>query len=1058
MFEPVSSRVNLPQLEMSVLDFWKQRDIINRSMTEREGNPSYVFYEGPPTANGRPGIHHVLSRAFKDLFPRYKTMRGYYCLRRGGWDTHGLPVELEVERELQLESKADIEKYGVAEFNDKCKQSVFRYIDEWNQLTERIAFWVDLDTAYVTLTNEYVESVWWILKRLWDKDLLYQGYKVVPYCPRCGTPLSDHEVALGYEENTPDPSVFVRFPVKGESGTYFLVWTTTPWTLPGNVALAVGPDVIYVTVEQSKEDGGTEKLILAKDLLDSALHGEYRVLDEYKGQKLVGKRYSPLFTFLPVDKDYCYVIEGDFVSTTDGTGIVHIAPAFGAEDMQVGREHDLPVLMTVDSRGEFISEVTPWRGMFVKEADPLIIRELTERGLMYASGTYYHTYPFCWRCKTPLLYYARATWYIQTSRLKNNLVHNNQLINWYPDYIKDGRFGNWLANNIDWALGRERYWGTPLPVWVCDDCGHKECIGGFDELRVRVVASGHRWPDPWDPHRPYVDAMVFDCQECKAHDSMHRVPELIDCWFDSGSMPVAQWHYPFENQEMFKAQFPADYICEAVDQTRGWFYSLHAISTMLFDQPCFDNVICLGLILDGDGQKMSKSKGNVVSPWDVVNAHGADALRWYLYTATPPGNERRFSTGLVGEVVRNFMLTLWNTYSFFVTYANLDQWIPAQIPNAQYPTLNQLDRWVLSELDTLTNTVTDALDHYDVTGAARPIASFVDDLSNWYVRRSRRRFWKSGDDADKQSAYATLYECLVTVTKLLAPFMPFTADAMYRNLVGSVDGGAPESVHLAAWPQVSPGRVDEQLVSDTRLVMKLVSLGHAARNNAKVKVRQPLAKVAVTFKSNEEAAAVERLREPLLDELNVKGFERLQDAADVAQVSLNLFPQQLGKKFGSKFPALRAAVAQLDQAQLARELQAGKPVKVNVNGEELLIAPGEADVKVAPKAGWAVATDGGYTVAVSTDLTTELAQEGLARDIVRRVQDLRKKADFRIEDRITTYYKAEGRLAEAFAAWADYIKTETLSEELTNADAPHGLVTDKATIDGEPLTLAVKRK
>ncbi len=1058
MFEPVSSRVNLPQLEMSVLDFWKQRDIINRSMTEREGNPPYVFYEGPPTANGRPGIHHVLSRAFKDLFPRYKTMRGYYCLRQGGWDTHGLPVELEVERELQLESKADIEKYGVAEFNDKCKQSVFRYIDEWNQLTERIAFWVDLDTAYVTLTNEYIESVWWILKQLWDRDLLYQGYKVVPYCPRCGTPLSDHEVALGYEENTPDPSVFVRFPVKGESGTYFLVWTTTPWTLPGNVALAVGPDVIYVTVEQTKQDGGVEKLILAKDLLGSALHGEYRVLDEHKGQKLVGKRYSPLFTFLPVDKDYCYVIEGDFVSTSDGTGIVHIAPAFGAEDMQVGREHDLPVLMTVDSRGEFISEVTPWRGMFVKEADSLIIRELTERGLMYASGTYYHTYPFCWRCKTPLLYYARATWYIQTSRLKNNLVHNNQLINWYPEYIKDGRFGNWLANNIDWALGRERYWGTPLPVWVCDDCGHKECIGSFDDLRVRVAASGHRWPDPWDPHRPYVDAIAFDCQECKAHDSMHRVPELIDCWFDSGSMPVAQWHYPFENQERFKTQFPADYICEAVDQTRGWFYSLHAISTMLFDRPCFDNVICLGLILDGDGQKMSKSKGNVVSPWDVVNTHGADALRWYLYAATPPGNERRFSTDLVGEVVRTFVLTLWNTYSFFVTYANLDQWMPAQIPHTQNPTSNQLDRWVLSELDTLTNTVTDALDHYDVTGAARPIASFVDDLSNWYVRRSRRRFWKSGDDADKQSAYATLYECLVTVTKLLAPFMPFTADAMYRNLVGSVDRDAPESVHLAAWPQVSPGRVDEQLVSDTQLVMKLVSLGHAARNNAKVKVRQPLAKVAVSIQSDEEAAAVERLRELLLDELNVKGFERLQDAADVAQVSLNLFPQQLGKKFGAKFPALRAAVAQLDQAQLARELQAGQPIKVNVNGEEHLIAPGEADVKVAPKAGWAVATDGGYTVGVSTELTTELAQEGLAREVVRRVQDLRKKADFRIQDRITTYYKAEGQLAEAIAAWADYIKTETLSEELTDADAPHGLVTDKATIDGEPLTLAVRRK
>ncbi len=1057
MFEPVSSRINFPQLETSVLDFWKQRDIIKRSMTEREGQPAYVFYEGPPTANGQPGIHHVLSRAFKDLFPRYKTMQGFHCLRRGGWDTHGLPVELEVEKELQLESKADIEKYGVAEFNDKCKQSVFRYIDEWNQLTERIAFWVDLDTAYVTLTNEYVESVWWILKQLWDKDLLYQGYKVVPYCPRCGTPLSDHEVALGYEDNTPDPSVFVRFPIKGESGTYFLVWTTTPWTLPGNVALAVGAEVTYVTVEQTKQEGGTERLVLAKDLVGSALHGAYKVLDEYKGKKLIGKRYLPLYTFLPVDKDYCYVLAGDFVSTTDGSGIVHIAPAFGAEDMQVGREHDLPVLMTVDSRGEFVSEVTPWRGTFVKEADPLIIRELTERGLMYAAGTYLHTYPFCWRCKTPLLYYARATWYIQTSRLKDGLVNNNQLIHWYPDYIKDGRFGNWLANNVDWALGRERYWGTPLPVWVCDDCGYKECMGGFDDLRSRVEASGNRWPGQWDPHRPHVDAVIFDCPTCRAHNSMRRVPELIDCWFDSGSMPVAQWHYPFENQEMFKAQFPADYICEAVDQTRGWFYSLHAISTMLFDEPCFKNVICLGLILDGEGQKMSKSKGNVVSPWDVVNVHGADALRWYLYTATPPGNERRFSTELVGEVVRNFMLTLWNTYSFFVTYANLDKWTP-HISNLKPQISNDLDRWILSEMDTLTNIVTSALDRYDVTGAARPIASFVDDLSNWYVRRSRRRFWKSGDNADKQSAYATLYECLVTVSQLLAPFMPFTADAMYRNLVGSVDRKAPESVHLATWPQAPQGRVDEQLMSDTRLVKKLVSLGHAARNTARVKVRQPLAKVAVKVKSDEEAAAIERLREPLLDELNVKALERLQAATEVAEVSLNLFPQQLGKKFGAKFPALRAAVAKLDQAQLARELQAGKPIKVEVNGEELEIAPGEADVRVAPKAGWAVATEGGYTVAVNTELTTKLVQEGLAREVVRRVQDLRKKADFRIEDRITTYYKAEGKLGEAIAEWLDYIKAETLSEELTDADAPHGLVTDKATIDGEPLTLAVRRR
>ncbi len=1047
MFRPVSPKFNVTLVEEAVQRFWKSHDVFHKTMDQRKGGPEYIFYEGPPTANGKPGVHHVLARVFKDIFPRYKTMQGFHVSRRGGWDTHGLPVEIEVEKKLGFKVKQDIEAYGIDKFNALCRESAFAYIQEWERLTDRIGYWVDLETAYVTYKNEYIESVWSILKNFWEKDLLYQGFKVVPYCPRCGTPLSDHEVAQGYEE-TVDPSVFVRLPLVDEPGTSLLVWTTTPWTLPGNVAVAAHPDVDYVVVEQPLPEGGVEKLILAEALVEKVFHGEaVKVVNRLKGKALKGKRYQPLYTFLPVQKQAYYVVLADYVTTEDGTGFVHIAPAFGAEDMAVGLEHDLPLLMTVADDGTFIPAVRPWAGIFVKKADPLIIDELHTRGLLFRSENYTHTYPFCWRCGTPLLYYARPTWYIRTSQFKDRMVELNNTINWYPGHIKTGRFGNWLANNVDWALGRERYWGTPLPVWECVDCHHQHAIGSVAELSTlagRDLAG-------LDLHRPYVDEVTLSCPECSG--KMKRVPELIDVWFDSGSMPYAQWHYPFENVEQFNQQYPADYICEAVDQTRGWFYSLHAISTLLNDQVSFKNVVCLGLILDGNAQKMSKSRGNVADPWQVLNSNGADAMRWYLYTAGPPGQERRFSSDLVSEVLRNFTLTLWNTYSFFVTYANLDGWQPGE---GQQPQYSDLDQWLRSTLHALVRDVTTAMENYDVLGATRPVEVFVDQLSNWYLRRSRRRFWKSESDGDKQAAYATLYEALVTVSKLLAPSMPFMAEELYQNLVVQMNPSAPESVHLAAWPVFDAALVDDKLNRDMALVMKLASVGHAARNKANRKVRQPLAEATFSVGNAEEARVVQVYADLLEDELNVKHVRALDTAGEAVAYSLNPLPKQLGQKYGSRFPAIRKTLLAIDPEPAARRLLDGQPVELQVDGETVSVLPEEVEVRVQAREGYAVASEGAYLAALVTELTPALVREGLAREFVRRVQDLRKTADLQISDRIRLYYQATPGLTEAVADFKDYIMAETLTVDLVASAPPDSAAASQAEFDGEQLTVGVE--
>ncbi len=1038
MFRPVGSKVNFPQVEEGILGLWRKHNVFERSVNARQGGSRFVFYEGPPTANGSPGIHHVLARVFKDVIPRYRVMKGYYAPRIAGWDTHGLPVELEVERELGLSSKKEIEDFGIDRFNARCRESVYGYLKEWEAMTERIGFWVDLEHPYVTMDNRYVETVWWAIKQMWDKGLIYQGYRVTPHCPRCGTSLSSHEVALGYQDNVEDPSVYIKFKLAEESQrrlnlgkpAYFLAWTTTPWTLLSNTALAVAPDAEYAVVEVDNE-----YLILASARLEQAGLGDAPVAAKVKGNDLVGLHYEPLYE-IPIgytkeDKPAYRVIEGDFVSMDDGTGIVHIAPAYGEIDFEVGQKEGLPLVHSVDLEGTVkrapsgftpkyreevlsgsvipISSVVkiPSAGKFVKDADPLILDDLKSRGLLFRSEKIHHTYPFCWRCEAPLLYYAKQTWYIRTTAVKEKLIAGNDEINWYPEHIKYGRFGDWLNNNVDWAFSRERYWGTPLPIWRCESCGYCECVGGVDELKNKPKLSGLK--EPLDLHRPFVDEIFFTCQKCKARGTMKRVSEVIDCWFDSGAMPIAQWHYPFEHKELFDKELKqADYICEAIDQTRGWFYSLHAISTLLFDRPCFGNVICLGHILDAKGEKMSKARGNVVEPQAVIDKYGADALRWYCLTASPPGNVRRFDEKTVAEISRRFLMTLWNVYSFFVTYANIDRFVPAsEGVSSEQP---ELDRWIISELNQLIADVDGALGTYNPLEGGRKIESFVDGLSNWYVRRSRRRFWKSENDADKLSAYNTLYECLVTLSKLLAPFIPFLAEELYQNLVRSALPEAPDSVHLTDFPAADATKIDKRLSADIQLIMKVSSQGRAARSKAGIKVRQPLAHAMVSVASNKEQDILERLKPQILEELNVKEL-----------------------KFGSP-----SEVAELDghgYVVSGLEVDRKKGIKVPVSG-------------------------GVYNVAIPTEISPQLQAEGVAREIVRRLQEMRRSAGFDIADRIVTYYQGEADIRQVMKDkdLADYIKQETLSLKLVEGAPPEGAFAESYRLGDHEILLGVKRK
>ncbi len=1047
-FAPVDPKQDFPALEERALDRWREQDLFARSLAERADAPIWSFYEGPPTANGRPGSHHVLARVFKDIYPRYRTMCGYRVPRKAGWDCHGLPVELEVEKQLGISSKGEIEEFGIAEFNQRCRESVFEYVEEWNRLTERIAFWVDLDDPYVTLEDRYIESVWWSLRQLWDKGKLYEGHKVVPYCPRDGTPLSSHEVAQGYQDVV-DASIYVRLPLLGADDEYLLIWTTTPWTLPGNAAVAVNPKVTYVRARL-----GDEVLVVAKDLVEKVLGEEAEVLEELPGEALVGRSYEgPVFDLGDRDRGGFPVIAGDFVTTEDGTGLVHTAPPFGEDDYRVGAEagiFDPTVASTlynpVRPDGTFDDRVIGFAGEFVKgsETTRRLIDDLDRRGLLFREQAYEHAYPHCWRCGTPLLYYATSSWYVGTSSARDELLANNETIGWHPEHVKHGRFGKWLENNVDWALSRNRYWGTPLPIWSCtgEDCDAVTCIGSVEELKER---SGGEVPE--DLHRPYIDEVHLRCEDCGGQ--MHRVSSVIDTWYDSGAMPFAQFHYPFEGKEEFDERFPADYICEAQDQTRGWFYTLLAESTLLFDQSSFKNCVCLGLILDPEGQKMSKSKGNVVDPWDVLAAHGADAFRWYYLTTQQPWAGYRFSLETVGESVRQFMLTLWNTYSFWVLYANAEGLTPEDSPPPA--DLTDLDRWALSRLQATVATVRERMDDFDCTTAGRAIAEFVEELSNWYLRLSRGRFWE-GDRA----AFWTLRECLLETSKMLAPFTPFLADEIYRNLVGGAAGSfaeAADSVHLADFPQADEARFDPDLEAAMAAAQRTVRLGHAARSAAKMKVRQPLRR-AVVVANESERAAIEELSDLVTAELNVHELDFVSEEGELVKYTVKPNYRSLGPRFGKRMPQVAAAVAALDPARVASTVAAGGEVGISIDGTDHSLGGEDLTMALAPLEGYEVEAEAGHAVALQLEIDEELRREGLAREIVRTVQNARKEAGLEITDRIALGLGGDAELLDVAREHQSYIAGETLAESVALGDG-NGDAGSVATIDGHELRVSV---
>ncbi len=1043
----VSGRYDGPALENSVLDFWREHDVFAETLRMSEGRPLFTFNEGPPTANGKPGIHHVLARSFKDIYPRYKTMRGFHVPRKAGWDTHGLPVEHEVEKQLKREEKIEsydkqeIEaKVGIAEFTRLCRESVMRYIGDWEKMTERMGFWVNLDEAYYTLHNSFIESEWYLLKTIWDKGLIYSGYKVVPYDPRIGATLSSHELALGYKD-VDDPSVFVRFKIEGEDNTSFLVWTTTPWTLPANMLLAVHPDIDYVYVET---DG--ETLILADALRESVMREvEHKVVQIVKGAALIGMRYERLFDYFEVEGDAFRVVAGDFVSTESGTGIVHTAPAYGVDDLALGQEHGLPVIHAVGEDGNFLPEIEPVAGMFFKDADKPLIRILKERGLMFRSEKYTHSYPFGWRTGDPIIYYAKNAWYIRTSNYRDRMVELNKTIKWVPENIRDGRFGKWLENNVDWALSRERFWGTPLPVWT-DGEGDHVCIGSVAELEA---LTGRELSD-LDLHRPAVDDVTF----VKDGRTYRRVPEVIDCWFDSGAMSYAQWHYPFENRETFDKHFPADYICEAIDQTRGWFYTLHAIATLVSDSVAYKNCICLNLIVDQDGKKMSKSVGNIVDPYDVFDTVGADSLRWYFLARLSPEVLKRISVEIVQDVASSFINTFWNTYGFFVLYARIDDFdLNDDVPVADRP---EIDRWAIALLNQTVRTCTEALDSYDAKRAGDAIESFVDQLSNWYVRRNRRRFWKSTDVDDKRSAYQTLYECLDAVHRLMAPFVPFLAEQVYQNLVRNLDPDAPVSVHMSKWPEVDESYDDAQLLYEIEVVQKVVGLARAARNQSGVRTRQPLSRLLIRTPDDKATKALQDHQDQVLEELNVKSMEFI--ARDAGLVTYRIKPNlpKLGKKYGKQLPEIRKVLDEADGGVIAAKAEAGQEIVISVSSGELTLTGEDLLIETSSAEGYACGEDGGYLTALDTSLNDELIREGVSRELIRTVQEARKQAGLEVSDRIVLGVSGSPGVEAALLKYRDYLMVETLATEWS-VSQHNALYKEERTLDEENWTIEISR-
>ncbi|WP_281532372.1 isoleucine--tRNA ligase [Anaerocolumna aminovalerica] len=1068
MYNKVSTNLNFVEREKDVLKFWKDNDIFKKTVEERKKGKNYTFYDGPPTANGKPHIGHVLTRVVKDIIPRYRTMKGYNVLRKAGWDTHGLPVELEVEKKLGLDGKEQIEAYGLAPFIHECKESVWKYKGMWEDFSGTVGYWADMEDPYVTYENDFIESEWWALKQIWEKGLLYKGFKIVPYCPRCGTPLSSHEVAQGYKD-VKEKSAIAKFKLKGTDNEYILAWTTTPWTLPSNVALCVNPNETYVKVEvnlnskgdiikaDSKEEDKvsvkTEKYILAEALL-SVIEGEYTIIETYVGTDLEYKEYEPLFDYVTPDKKAYYVTCDTYVTLTDGTGVVHIAPAFGQDDANVGNRYDLPFVQLVDAKGEFKPEVTDFAGMFCKKADEGIMRNLKEKGLLFKVLKFEHSYPFCWRCDTPLIYYARDSWFIKMTAVKDDLIANNNTINWMPDNIGKGRFGDWIKNVQDWGISRDRYWGTPLNIWECED-GHRHAIGSIAELK----SMSDNCPDNVELHRPFIDAVTIKCPECGKE--MHRVKPVIDCWFDSGSMPFAQWHYPFENKELFDANFPADFISEAVDQTRGWFYSLLAISTLIFNKSSFKNVIVLGHVQDENGQKMSKSKGNAVDPFDALAEYGADAIRWYFSINSALWLPNRFYGGAVTEGQRKFMGTFWNTYAFYVLYANIDEFDPTKY-TLDYHKLSVMDKWLLSKLNTVVKTVDEHLENYRITEGARVLDNFADELSNWYVRRSRERFWAKGMEQDKINAYMTLYTSLVTLAKVSAPYIPFMTEDIYRNLVLNLDKTAPESIHLCLYPTCNEAYIDKELEKNMEELLEIVVLGRSCRNAANIKNRQPIGNMYVKsdFAYTDEAGnSVKGLpsffTEIIEDELNVKKVTFTDDVRNFTSYSFKPQLKTLGPKFGKHIGQIKQILSELDGNKAMDEINATGGLKVLLEGNEAFLEKEDLLIETAQMDGFISDSYNGVTVVLDTKLTPELIEEGFVREIISKIQTMRKDAGFEVMDHIVVSHAGNDKVKDIMEKNAEEIKSEVMADDMV-FDNVKGY-TKEWNLNGEDVTLGVEK-